>query len=47
MMAFVYVFDKMHWRHKYGWLGVNLMTQAESHRLLRILVTVQNGGDQD
>jgi hypothetical protein len=47
MMAFVLVFDRMHWRHKYGWQAAKLMTQDESHRILQILAASENGGDQD
>jgi hypothetical protein len=47
MMGFVLVFDRMHWRHKYGWLATNLMTQGESQSLLRILAALQNEGDED
>jgi hypothetical protein len=35
-MGFVAVFDKMRWRHKH-WQEMNLMTQDESERMLRIV----------
>ena len=47
MMAFVIIFDRLHWRHKYGWLATNLMTQGESQSLLRILAALQNEEDED
>jgi len=36
MMGFVIVFDRMHWRHHH-WPEMNLMSQDESERILRIL----------
>jgi len=44
MMGFVLVFDKMHWRHKHVWesWSPNLMSQAESERLLKILEASQD-----
>ena len=47
MMGFVIIFDRMHWRHKYGWLVTNLMTQDESERILRILAASDDESEQD
>ena len=46
MMGFVIVFDRLHWRRKYGWLAANLMTQYDSQRLLRILMASQAEKDE-
>ena len=42
MMGFVFVFDGMHWRRKFGWQSANLMTQDESERLLKILAATRD-----
>ena len=47
MMSFVIVFDRMHWRHKYGWQATNLMTQEESERILRILAASHDERTKD
>lgn len=36
MIGFVALFDKMHWRHRH-WPEMNLMSQEDSQRILRIL----------
>jgi hypothetical protein len=47
MMGFVVLFDRVHWRHKYGWQVANLMTQDESQQILRILAASQEENDSD
>ena len=42
MMGFVVVFDRMHWRHKYGWQAAHLMTQTELQRILQILAASED-----
>ncbi len=35
-MAFVMVFDRMHWRHKQAW-ATNLMSREDVDRIMRII----------